>query len=250
MRTKKRNRRTKNCIARNEELQTAKEELQPANEELPTTNDEMRGRNSELNQLNNDLVNLLEQPAHPDRHARRPVRIRRYTQVSEQLLNPIPIRHGRPSSDLKPSINVPDLEELLGKVIDSVEPMEREVQDQEGRWYSLRVHPYRTGVNRPDGAVLQLVNINQLNRSFEEVKQARDYAETIHLDRPGAAPGSRCGTSLLTANRAFFQTFRTSPDRDPEPATSTSWARALELPRNFCLIDGSARGHHPGRTGG
>ena len=39
---------------------------------------------------------------------------------------------------------------------------EREVQDGEGRWYSLRIRPYRTTENKIDGAVLTLVDINDL----------------------------------------------------------------------------------------
>src|SRR5205823_8013245 len=86
---------------------------------------------------------------------------------------------GRPIADLKPRIDVPDLEEILQRVIDTLQPHEQEVQDQQGRLYLMRVRPYRTADNRIDGAVLQLLDVTELKRSLEEVKHARDYAEAI-----------------------------------------------------------------------
>ena len=39
---------------------------------------------------------------------------------------------------------VADLAGLIGEVIDSLTPLEREVQDLSGRWYSIRISPYVT----------------------------------------------------------------------------------------------------------
>ncbi len=88
----------------------------------------MRSRNSELNQLNNDLVNLLSSLQVPIVMLNDQLRIRRYTPVAEKVLNLIPTDIGRPISDLKPRINVPDLEELLAEVIESVTPLERDLR--------------------------------------------------------------------------------------------------------------------------
>jgi hypothetical protein len=43
-------------------------------------------------------------------------------------------------------------------VIDEVQVREREVRDHDGRWYLLRVHPYRTADNKIDGAVVLLLD--------------------------------------------------------------------------------------------
>src|SRR5207247_2218012 len=63
-------------------------------------------------------------------------------------------------SDFKPNIDIPDLEELLREVIDTLAMRERKVTDREGREYSLRLRPYRTTENKIDGAVITLVDIN------------------------------------------------------------------------------------------
>jgi hypothetical protein len=62
---------------------------------------------------------------------------------------------------------------------DSLAAYEREVRDQEGRRFSLRVRPYRTKDNHIDGAVLQLLDVDELKRALEQVRCARDYATAI-----------------------------------------------------------------------
>ena len=59
-------------------------------------------------------------------------------------------------ADIKPNIECPDLERLIIEAIDTVTIKEREVQDRAGRWYSLRIRPYKNVENRIDGAVLAL----------------------------------------------------------------------------------------------
>jgi two-component system CheB/CheR fusion protein len=63
-------------------------------------------------------------------------------------------------TELKPNIDIPDVEQLLREVIDTLSLREQRVHDKQGRLYSLRVRPYRTGDNKIDGAVLTLVDIN------------------------------------------------------------------------------------------
>jgi two-component system CheB/CheR fusion protein len=201
-------------LSSNEELQTAKEELQASNEELHTLNAEMEGRNAELKILTDDLLNLLASLQTPILMLDASLRIRRFTQVSEKLLNLISTDIGRPVSDLQPRINLPQLEEIVSHVVETLAPYEREVQDREGRWYSLRVRPYRTSENRIEGAVLQLIDIDELKRTLEQVGHARDYAAAIveAVREPLIVLDSEL--RIETANRAFFQTFHTSPEEN------------------------------------
>jgi PAS domain-containing protein len=158
----------------NEELQSAQEELQCSNEELTATNEEMQDRNSELCELNDDLMNVLSSIQTPIVMLNGELHIRRCTSTAEKVLRLVPADIGRHISDIKPRINVPDLEDLLRRVISSMEPFEREVQHEDGRWYSLRIQPYKTAQGRAEGAVLQLLDIDRLKRSNEELEHARD----------------------------------------------------------------------------
>jgi two-component system CheB/CheR fusion protein len=121
----------------NEELLTAKEELQSTNEELTTVNDEMQSRNAELQQINNDLTNLLSSVNIPIVMLGNDLHIRRFTPHAEKILNLLPSDVGRPMSDFRLKISVPDLVQLSQEVIDSLVPREREVQDSDGRLYSM-----------------------------------------------------------------------------------------------------------------
>ena len=80
---------------------------------------------------------------------------------------------GRPLADIKLNLDdLPDLEPLLAEVLDTVSTKERDVQDKHGRWYSLRLRPYRTLENKIDGVVVMLVDVDSL-------KRAHAYTESI-----------------------------------------------------------------------
>ena len=163
----------------NEELQTAKEEIQAANEELKTTNDELQERNRNAQSVNNDLLNLLNNINLPIVILSSGLRIRRFTPVAKTLFNLIPTDIGRPLSDIRIDIDVPDLEQMVLAVIDSLDAQEREVQDSQGRWYQLRIRPYRTAENQIDGAVMALVDVTDIKQTQQELARSRNYAEAI-----------------------------------------------------------------------
>src|SRR5262245_52837958 len=152
----------------NEELDTAKEELQSTNEELNTVNEELQARNEELSRANSDLVNLLGSVEIAIVIVASDLRIRRFTPMAERVLNLIAADIGRPIGHIKPNIDCPELEQLIGDVIDRVTSREIEVRDRQGNWYSLRIRPYKNVDNRIDGAVLSLFDISATRRSATE----------------------------------------------------------------------------------
>ena len=159
------------------------------------------------------------------------LRIRRFTQVSEKLLNLISTDIGRPVSDLKPRINAPQLEEMVRQVVDTLSPDEREVQDHRGALVLSSMRPYRTTENRIEGAVLQLIDIDQLKKTLEQVKNARDYAaaivETVRAPLIVLDPELR----IETANRAYFETFRSSPEETLQRSVYEVGGGQFDIPR-------------------
>ena len=143
----------------NEELETAKEELQSTNEELTTLNEELSNRNLEMMQLTNELSNLLASTQMPIVMVDNALTVRRATPAARSAFNILPTDIGRPLSELRPNINISDLEDILREVIETLGTRERKVTDKEGRPYSLRVRPYRTTDDKIDGAVITLVDI-------------------------------------------------------------------------------------------
>jgi len=200
----------------NEELETAKEELQSTNEELSTVNDQLQHRNLELNQTTNDLQNLLASTAIPVVMVGLDLRIRQITPPARKIMNFLPSDCGRPIGDLKANVDVPDLEALIAEVIDLVQVREREVQDRDGRWYLLRIQAYRTVDNKIDGAVVVLLDIDEIKRYQEEVREERDYAQAIveTVREPLIILDGEL--RVVTANAAFYRTFGGQPEETQE----------------------------------
>lgn len=191
----------------NEELETAKEELQSSNEELNTVNEELETRNSELSQANNDLRNLLTSVNIPIIMVGNDLRLRRFTPLAEKVLNLIPGDIGRPISNIKSNLNVPDMERLLRDAIDTLRVYEANVQDSNGRWYAMRIRPYKTEDNKIEGAVLTLVETDPANRSAQDAEETRDFAQTVVETVRSPMVVLDGDFSLRAANYAFYQTF-------------------------------------------
>ena len=194
----------------NEELETAKEEIQATNEELNTTNEELRSRNLELHQLNNDLTNLLASINIPILILTLDLRIRRFTPMGQRLFNLIPADAGRPLSDIRTNLDIPDLEPLILDVLDTLIIKELEVQTFGGHWYNLRIRPYRTIENQIDGVVLVLIDIDVLKRSAATLEQARNYAEAIVETVQVPLIVLDSDLRVNKANRSFYETFQVS----------------------------------------
>lgn len=163
----------------NEELETTKEELQSSNEELQTVNDELQQRNSSLTRTTNDLSNLLNSVNLPVLMLSNELHIRHFTPPTQRLMNLRAPDIGRPFSEIRFNLNTEDLTPLFSEVLETLAPQEIEVQDHEGRWYLLRVRPYRTTDNKIEGVVVVLVDIDQLRRSQQELRGARDFARSV-----------------------------------------------------------------------
>jgi two-component system, chemotaxis family, CheB/CheR fusion protein len=163
----------------NEELETAKEELQSTNEELTTLNEELSNRNLEMMQMNSDLNNLLASIQLPIVMVDNNLLVRRATPAARSAFNVLQSDVGRPISDFKPNIDIPDLEEVLREVIETLGMRERRVTDKEAREYLLRVRPYRTTENKIDGAVITLVDINGEGREQADGKKAAKRTRQI-----------------------------------------------------------------------
>lgn len=153
----------------NEELETSKEELQSTNEELSTVNDELHSRNQDLFALNNDLINVLNSVYVPVIIVGNDLCIRRFTPMASKMLNVIPSDIGRPLTDITSNLfDVEKLRQVILEVIETATLHESEIQDKEGRWYILRVRPYKTLDQKLEGGVVTLTDVNQFKLSTDK----------------------------------------------------------------------------------
>jgi two-component system CheB/CheR fusion protein len=184
----------------NEELETSKEEIQSSNEELTTINDELSNRNLELAQLSSDLTNLINSVQVALVIIALDFRIRRFNPMAEKLMGIIASDVGRPLTEIRMNLVYADLFALLNEVIGTISAREREVQSEDGRWFSLRIHPYLNSASNVDGAVLSLIDITAIRRTRASAESivATVREPLLVLDRE---------LRVRTASRSFYSFF-------------------------------------------
>ena len=157
----------------NEELETSKEELQSVNEELATVNAELQGKVSDLSLANNDMNNLLAGTGVGTIFVNHQLRIQRFTPAITQVINLIATDVGRPVGDVVP--NLVSYHELVADtqlVLDTLVPKEIDVQNALGKWFALRIRPYRTLENVIEGVVITFADITEMKKAREALQQS------------------------------------------------------------------------------
>jgi two-component system, chemotaxis family, CheB/CheR fusion protein len=112
------------------------------------------------------------------------LRVRRLTAASTKVLKIVPSDIGRAVTDIRWDVNVPNLDEMISGVIETLTPRELEVQDKEEHWYSLRIRPYRTTDDKIDGAVIVLTDIDEAKQASERAKKSELFLEENSCHRP------------------------------------------------------------------
>jgi two-component system CheB/CheR fusion protein len=165
------------------------------------------------------------------------LRDRRMTPVTERVLNVAPGDVDRPIGDLRLSVEVPGLEALLKEVIETLTIQEREMRGRDGRWYSVRVRPYRTADNKIDGAVISFVDIDALKRGLEQTKQARDQAEAIVATVREPLVILNADLHVVATNRAFYTVFQVAREETERRSIFDLSNRQWDIPRLRTLLE-------------
>ena len=192
----------------NEELETAHEELQSSNQELTTLNEQLQQHNAELSLLNNDLGNILSSVNIPILLVDHDLLIRRVTPGAGRRFNILPTDIGRPLANIRVGADgLEQLDVVVQDVINTVTPRDLPVRGDDGRRHSLRIRPYRTAENRIEGALLALVDVEEL----EKTTAARDYARAIVDTVREPLIVLDGDLRVQEANTAFYNTFHLLP---------------------------------------
>ncbi|WP_300156275.1 chemotaxis protein CheB [Solidesulfovibrio sp.] len=168
----------------NEELETSKEELQYVNKELATVNAELQKKLIDLSKANSDISNLLAGTGIATIFLDRRLCILRFTPAATRIINMMQTDIGRPVGHMVPNMVgysslVADVQSVLATLI----PKEFDVQTAEGRWYTMRILPYRTLDNVIEGAVLTFVDITEMKRSHALLQEAHDQLRLAGIAR-------------------------------------------------------------------
>jgi two-component system CheB/CheR fusion protein len=192
----------------NEELESSKEELQSLNEELTTVNSQLNEKVGELTETNDDLTNVMGAIDMAVLFLDAQLCIRRFTPRAMDLFSLLDSDEGRPISDITHRFTDVDLAADISNVLKTLAPLEKELQASDGRWYTLRILPYRTRDNRISGVVVTFANVNRLKEAENHLLSERNYAELIVETMRHPLLVLDSDLQVLTSNRAFAETFQ------------------------------------------
>ena len=154
-----------------EDIEAAKEELTSVNEELLLLDRDNRTRVEELARLSADLEVLLESTGLATLFLDRELKIVRFTPPLLDIFEALPSDKGRSFAELEHRLRDNELVDDARRVLKHLAPIEREVEADNGKWYLLRMLPYRSAPHGLGGVAITLVDVTSRKKAELELRQ-------------------------------------------------------------------------------
>jgi two-component system CheB/CheR fusion protein len=175
-------------------------ELQSITEELQTVNRELKLKLEAVSRAYSDLQDLMAATDFGALLLDSNLCIKQFTDGMASLFGITPSDEGRPISDFAHQLEYADLTKDARAVLADLTPIRHEVKSRDGRWYDVRVRPYRT-TGRID-VVVTLLDIT--DRQSWERRQNMLLREQTH----------RVKNTLAIVQSIANQTLRHSGSRE------------------------------------
>jgi two-component system, chemotaxis family, CheB/CheR fusion protein len=179
---------TEEALSANEEYQSTNEELLTSKEELQSMNEELTALNSQLHETlelqrttASDLQNILYSTDVATIFLDLDLSIRFFTPATKSLFNVIPTDIGRPLADLSSLAADGDLLIDGRTVLQTLSPIEREIQTRNARWYVRRILPYRAQNDAVEGVVITFSDITERRRAADALESAKREAQQANV---------------------------------------------------------------------
>ena len=167
----------------NEELTTSKEEMQSMNEELHTVNAELQRKIDDTARINNDMNNLLNSTDIATLFLDKNLKIRQFTYPATKIFKLIQSDVGRLFTDQVNDLDYPELYHEAKEVLRTLVFVEKTISTRDGRWFNMRIMPYRTMDDKIDGLVITFIDITkskQLEIALQENQSAlQSFIKTV-----------------------------------------------------------------------
>jgi two-component system CheB/CheR fusion protein len=197
----------------NEELQSTNEELQSVNEELYTVNSEYQRKIAELTELTNDMDNLLSSTDIGTIFLDKQLKIRKYTAQIAEAFSLLPQDVGRSIETFAHKLEHPELIEDLKRVLETAQPVERELDSIHGKAFFSRILPYRTK-GTVAGVVLTLIDVSGLKAAEDALFHERYLLNSLLSSVPDAIYFKDASGRFIRANQAMAQRLGASDPRE------------------------------------
>jgi len=203
----------------NEELTTSKEEMQSLNEELQTVNIELQSKITEYMVASNDMKNLLNSTDIATLFLDKELNIRRFTEKITKLFKLRPTDIGRPFTDMVTDLQYPEISKHANEVLRTLMFKETDISTNDGRWFTVRIMPYRTHDDHIDGLVLTFIDITKAKTTEAELATAN------HIER-----GKRASDLIVADQEVVFQ-------HDEKEKLQAQLNKAIELLKKHNLYE-------------
>ncbi len=163
--------------------------------------------NDETQSVNGDLVDLIGGTSISALMVDGELRIKLMTPAAERMFNARAGDAGASFREILLRLSDEDLESRVRRVIDSGAPEEVELRIRDGRWHRLRAHPCAASTGRIEGAVITLIDIDELRRARSAAVVAGRFADAILESVPIPLLVLDADLKVLVANDAFLAAY-------------------------------------------
>ena len=158
----------------NEELTTSKEEMQSLNEELQAMNAELQRKMGDYVQAKNDMENLYNSSQIATLFLDKKLNIRRFTEKMTGIIKMRNTDIGRPFTDLVSNLHYKEIESDVQQVLKTLIPIEKSIDTIDGKFFDVKITPYRTIDDRIEGLVLTFINVTKFKTMELDLKKANE----------------------------------------------------------------------------
>jgi two-component system CheB/CheR fusion protein len=100
------------------------------------------------------------------------LRIKRFTDRATELFSITQTDEGRPITDFAHQLEYDDMIKDARAVLADLTPIRREVKGRSGKWFDMRLRPYRTVDDKIDGVVITFVDVSDRRQIQEALRES------------------------------------------------------------------------------
>ena len=138
-------------------------------------NSELKLKLDAISRAHSDLQNLVAATDFGTLFLDSSLRIKRFTERVTDVFSITPSDEGRPITDFAHKLEYDDLIKDARAVLANLAPVRREVRSRSGRWYEVRLRPYRTADDKIDGIVLSFIEITERRQLDEALRTSEEH---------------------------------------------------------------------------
>jgi len=117
------------------------------------------------------------------------LKVSRFTTQATKIIKLIPGDVGRPITDLASDLLYPELVADAAEILQKLGFAEKSIAARDGRWFTVRIMPYRTLDDRIDGVVITFTDITVAKTLEAQLREKQALLEKLVARQSLAAEG-------------------------------------------------------------